>query len=162
MPIMGRVRELDSDVFVLRTEPFSTYLDVPMARPRFVSLLANIFGATTLLLSVIGLYGVVAAFVRHSTREIGVRIALGASATRVRGLVFTELARVLGIGVLLGMAAAWAGGGIVRSMLFEVQPHDPLTLLAAVIVMSSAGVAACSVPVRRATRVDPLTLLRDG
>ena len=158
--VRQRVRALDPGVFVVRAQAFSDFAAGPLARPRFVSVLGNIFGATALLLATVGLYGVMSVFVRQSRREIGVRIALGANARHVRRLVAVEATRLAGVGVVLGLAGALATGRLFKGLLFGVQPIDPLTLAAAIGVLGAAAVVACYVPLRNATRIDPVTLLR--
>lgn len=158
--LRGLVRELDASAFVIRTQSFADSVARPLARPRFVAFLANIFGSIALLLAAIGLYGVLAAFVRQSTREFGVRMALGATARHLRTLVVGEAARLAGIGVVLGLAGALATGRLIGSMLFGVQPIDPFTIAVAVVILALTTAAACYFPVRRAARIDPVALLR--
>jgi predicted permease len=161
-PLRDRVRELDRNVFVLRTQSFDDYVARPLARPRLLATLANSFGAVALLLAAVGLYGVLAAFVRQSTREIGVRIALGARARHVRALVVGEAVRLAAIGFALGLAGAFASGRVLSGLLFGVAPLDPSTLAAAATILIFTIVAACYFPIRRATRVDPGALLRES
>jgi predicted permease len=161
-PLRDRVRELDRNVFVLRTQSFDGYVARPLARPRLLAVLANIFAAVALLLATVGLYGVLAAFVRQSTREIGVRMALGARARHVRALVLGEAIRLAAIGFALGLAGAFASGRVLRGMLFGVAPMDPSTLAAAAAILVFTIVAACYFPIRRAARIDPGILLRDA
>ncbi len=155
------VRDIDPAVSILRAESFSQYVARPLARPRFVSFLANIFAGIALLLATVGLYGVMAAFVRQSTREIGVRVALGATARHVRSLVFGEASLLAGIGVALGLAGALAARPLLEGAIFGVRPAEAGTLAAAIFIMLLAIIAACYLPIRRATRVDAVTLLRD-
>jgi putative ABC transport system permease protein len=158
--VRDRVRHADPDVMVTRMDPFSTYLARPLARPRFVAWLSNIFGAIALLLAAIGLYGVMAAFVRQRTREIGVRVALGATARDLRRLVLGEAARIAGAGALIGLLGALGTSGLLRGLLFGVEPIDPVTLVGATVVLIATAAIACYLPVRRATRVDAVALLR--
>jgi predicted permease len=158
--VRERVRNADPDAMVTRMDPFSTHLARPLARPRFVAYLSNIFGVIALLLAAIGLYAVMAAFVRQRTREIGVRIALGATARDLRRLVLGEAIAVAGSGALIGLLGAIATSGLFRSMLFGVQPVDPLTLAVAMVILTATAATACYLPVRTATRVDPVSLLR--
>jgi predicted permease len=155
-----RVRVVDADVHVLRVQPFDALLARPLARPRFMALLTSLFGGVAVLLAAVGLYGVLAAFVRHSTREIGVRIALGATALDIRRLVFGEAAWLSGIGIVLGIAGSFMTRELLRGLLFGVQPFDPTTLIIAAAVLTATAAAASYLPVRRATRVDPVILLR--
>ncbi len=158
--VRERVRRVNPNVMVTRMDPFSTYLARPLARPRFVAWLSNIFGGIALLLAGIGLYGVMAAFVRQRTREIGVRIALGASARDLRRLVLGEAVRLAGMGAVIGLLGAVATSGLLRGLLFGVEPADPIALIVATAILTGASAIAVYVPVRRATRVDAVTLLR--
>ena len=160
--IRESVRELDDAVFVLRSQPFADYVARPLARPRLVAMLGNAFGTIALVLAAVGLYGVLAAFVRQSTREIGVRVALGATSRHVRALVLVEAGWMAAIGVVLGLAGALATSRWLRSMLFGIGPMDPVTLAAAVALLTLAGFAACFFPIRRASRIDAVVLLREG
>jgi len=154
------VQALDPGVFIVRSQRFSDFAAGPLARPRLVSFLGNIFGATALLLATVGLYGVMSVFVRQSRREIGVRIALGANAGHVRRLVAGEATRMAGIGIALGLAGAVATGRLFKGLLFGVEPIDPLTLTAATALLCVAAAVACYVPLRSATTIDPVRLLR--
>jgi putative ABC transport system permease protein len=158
--VRDRVREADPGVMVTRMDPFSAYLARPLARPRFIAWLGNIFGVIALLLAAIGLYGVMTTFVRQHTREIGVRVALGATARDLRRLVLGEAVRIAGIGALFGLLGAVATSGLLRGLLFGVAPADPVTLALATLILMAAAAVACYRPVRSATRVDPVSLLR--
>jgi putative ABC transport system permease protein len=158
--VRARVRDIDPAVHVLRVDPFATYMARPLARPRFVAWLSNLFGGLALLLAGVGLYGVLAAFVRQSTREIGVRVALGATRRDVRRVVLGEAVWLAGVGVSLGLIGAAATNSVLRGLLFGVQPLDPVTLAVALAVLACTCAAACYVPLRRAVRVDPVALLR--
>ena len=113
-----------------------------------------------LLLSTIGLYGVMAASVRQRYAEIGVRLALGATARDVRGLVLGEGLRLAVGGALAGVALAWAATRLLRGMLFETEPLDPVTLAGAAALLVGAALLATCLPARRATRIDPVEVLR--
>ena len=117
-------------------------------------------GAIALLMAAVGLYGVKAYLVARRTREIGVRLALGASASEVIRLVLREGAVLLGGSVVVGFALALIAGRAVASLLVGVRPIDPLVLSASALVLAAAFLAACYLPARRATRVSPLTALR--
>jgi len=158
--VRARVRAIDPGVQVTRVAPFRELLQGPLARPRFNAFLIGLFGLAALLLAGVGLYAVVAAYVRQRYTEIGVRVALGATAADVRGLVLGEGLRLAGAGALIGLAAAAAATRALRALLFEVQPLDPTALLAAALLLVGASALASYLPARRATRVDPITLLR--
>ena len=130
------------------------------ARPKFEAALLSLFAGLAILLAAIGLYGVIAFMVSRRTSEIAVRIALGAQKQDVVRLVGTDGMRMLGIGVALGIAGAFAVGHTLSALLFEVKASDPLTLLIAVVVLLGAGALAMWIPVRRAIRVDPMQALR--
>jgi putative ABC transport system permease protein len=155
-----QVRAADPEAQVLRVAPFAELLDRPLARPRFNAVLLTVFGAAALLLAAIGLYGVVAASVRRRQREIAIRIALGATAANVRRLVLGEALALAGVGAAAGLAAATGTTRVVRSMLFDLDPLDPSTILGAALILIAASVVASYLPMRRATRFDPATALR--
>jgi len=130
-----------------------------IATPRFRMLLMTGFGLTALLLAVVGLYGVMAYSVSQRSKEIGVRMALGASRSSVLGLVFKEGIPVLGVGLAIGLGGAFALSRILESMLFGVGARDLGVFTAVPLVLASVAVLAMLVPARRATRVDPVKTL---
>ena len=155
-----RLRAVDPDVHVMRVAPFSELLEAPLARPKFNAFLLTIFAIAALLLSAIGLYAVMAAYVRQRDREIGLRLALGATAGAVRRFVLAEALWLAGLGAVIGLALSASATRLLRGMLFEVHPLDPWTLLGAALLLIAASALASFVPVRRATRLDPMALLR--
>jgi putative ABC transport system permease protein len=155
-----RVQAVDPDVHVSRVAHFTEMLDAPLARPRFNAFLLSIFGIAALLLSTIGLYGVMAAYVQQRDREIALRLALGATATAVRGFVLAEALWLAGLGAVIGLAGAAAATRLLSGMLFEVHPVDPSTLVGAALLLIAASALASYVPVRQATGVDATAVLR--
>ena len=133
---------------------------MPLAWPRFNALLLGVFAVAALLLSAVGLYGVMAASVRHRQSEIGVRLALGATAGDVRRLVLGEGLRLAVAGAIAGLVLAFAATRVLRGLLFETEPLDPLSLGTAALVLVGAAVVATWLPARRAMRVDPIEVLR--
>jgi putative ABC transport system permease protein len=131
-----------------------------LAEPRLGAMLMTSFGVVALLLAAIGLYGVMASLVRDQTREIGIRIALGASVGRVRADVLGRAGIVAGVGAIAGLGGALATSRVLSSLLFQVSPSDPLSLGGACLVLLLVGGLAAYVPARRATRVDPVQALR--
>ncbi len=127
---------------------------------RFAVVLLSIFGALALLLAAIGLYGVLAFAVSQRTREIGIHMALGARARDVLFMVIKQGMSLVLVGVVLGVAGAYALTRTIRSLLFEVGPTDSLTFLIVPLLLAVVGFIACYVPARRATKVDPLVALR--
>ncbi len=135
-------------------------LAAPLARPRFSTLLLGTFAVITLLLAAVGIYGVMAATVRQRTREIGIRLAIGATAEQVRRLVLGQGMRLALLGCLLGTAGAFFAARTIQSLLFGIGPTDAVTFGSVVaLILLTAGLA-CYVPARRASRVDPVNALR--
>jgi ABC-type antimicrobial peptide transport system permease subunit len=154
------VREIDPDVFVSRVQPFDEMLDAPLAERRFSMLLVTVFGVAALLLATIGLYAVMAASVRQRDREIGIRVALGATADSVRRLIFGEGLWMAGLGACIGGLGAALGARLLESMLFETPALNPAMIVGAALLLIVAAALASWLPVRRATRIDPVSLLQ--
>jgi putative ABC transport system permease protein len=154
------LQDVDAGVHVMRVQSFNGLLDAPLAGHRFSMRLAAIFAMVALTLTAVGLYAVMAASVRQRDREIGIRVALGASSNTVRRLVFGDGLRLVGVGAAIGAAGAVAGTRLMQSLLFETAALNPAMIVAAVLVLGTACVAACYIPVRRATRIDPCSLLQ--
>jgi predicted permease len=133
---------------------------VATAQARFSAVLLAMFAATALLLAVIGIYGVMSFMVVQRTREIGIRMALGADRSRVRSLVVREGLGLAAAGAALGLIAAVALTRVLRSMLYDVKPGDPVTYLAVVVLLAMAAAVASWLPARRASRVEPTEALR--
>ena len=138
----------------------AAHLDEQLAGTRFALGLVGLFAVVAGVLAVIGLYGVISYSVSRRTREIGVRIALGAGRRRILGLVLGQGAILAGIGLGIGLVAAGWATRFLASFLFEVPPTDQLTFAAVAALLLLAALAACAVPAQRATRVDPSTALR--
>jgi putative ABC transport system permease protein len=158
--VRERVHALDPDVQVAYVAPFAALLQGPLVRPRFNAVLIGLFGAAALLLAAIGLYAVIGASVRQRYTEIGVRVALGATASDVRRLVLGEGLRLAGLGAGIGLAGAAAAMRLLGGLLFGVHPLDPVSLLAAALLLVAVSALACALPARRAARVDPVVMLR--
>jgi ABC-type antimicrobial peptide transport system permease subunit len=127
---------------------------------RAAATLFTTFGVLALLLATIGIYGLKAYDVSRRTREIGIRMALGATAAQVRQLVLREGMRTTAIGLGIGLLMAAGIGKLVSGLLYRVSPFDPVVLALAVLVLSTASLLACYLPARRATRVTPTEALR--
>jgi predicted permease len=143
-----------------RSRPLSEMLSASLAQRRFALKLLHGFAGLALMLAGLGLYGVLAYAVTQRTREIGVRMALGARPGQALALVARESAAVVGAGLVLGTAGALATAQFFAGLLFGVGPADPLALLAAVLVLGAVALAATVVPARRAALVDPAVALR--
>jgi predicted permease len=160
--VRERVGAVDPDVRVTQLVPFRELLEGPLARPRFNAFLVGVFGIAALLLTAVGLYAVIAASVRRRYKEMGVRVALGATTAEVRSLVLGEGLRLGGLGATIGLAGAVVATRLLRALLFEVQPLDPASLLVAAGLVVAVSALASYIPARRATLVDPVSMLRAG
>jgi ABC-type antimicrobial peptide transport system permease subunit len=130
------------------------------ARSRFTLLLLLFFAGATLLLAGVGLYGLLAYAVGRRTREIGVRVALGAPAARVRGLVMRQGLGLAALGAVLGLGLALWGARFLESLLFEVDGRDPGVLVGVALTLLAVALLAAWIPARRATRIAPVEALR--
>jgi len=131
------------------------------ASPRFNLLLFTVFAALGLILALFGIYGVISHTVSQQKREIGIRIALGANFSQVIGMVLAFGARLVGIGVAVGLAASLVSVKVLKGLVRNVSPFDPYSFVAVAALLAAAGLFATFWPARRAARVDPLTALRD-
>jgi predicted permease len=154
------VRELDPQVQVVNLRTMNEVVDRSLMQERFVAQLGSFFSLFALLLAAIGLYGVMSYATAQRTREIGIRMALGARATDVIRLVLRETMLLVGAGVVIGLGAALATNRLVESLLFGLSAADPLTITLAVLLMLIVAALAGYLPARQATRVDPLVALR--
>jgi len=145
---------------VYNAETIEEHLRSALFLPRLAGTLFGIFGFIGLVLAAVGLYSVMSYAVSRRTREIGIRIALGAQQTHVMRWVLNEGARMALIGVGIGLAAALALTRLMARMLYGVSATDPVTFAAVAIVLTSVALAACYIPARRAMRVDPIVALR--
>ncbi|HZD04196.1 MAG TPA: FtsX-like permease family protein, partial [Longimicrobiales bacterium] len=154
------VQDLDPEQPVQDLRPASDYLAESIEKPRFLASLMVGLAGLALVLAGVGVYGVMAYAVSRRTRELGIRIALGAPVARVRRGVLARGMLWAGLGTAAGLALAWFLDDVVRSLLFAVEPRDPWTLSAGAALMLLAAGAASWIPARRATRVDPCEALR--
>lgn len=156
----AELRALDPELPMMQPGTLDELLDRELAQPRFYLLLLGLLASLAVVLAAIGMYGVVAYAVSQRTKEIGVRMALGARSPEVVELVLRQGLKPALVGVTLGVLAALGMGNLMRGLLYEVAPTDPLTLFAVPVLLLLIVVAACAVPARRATRVSPATALR--
>jgi predicted permease len=158
--IARAVRELDPQVQVVNLRTMNEVVDRSLMQERFVAQLGSFFSLFALLLAAIGLYGVMSYATAQRTREIGIRMALGARAADVIWLALRETMLLVGAGVVIGLGAALVANRLVESLLFGLSAADPLTITQAVLLMLVVAALACYVPARRATKVDPMIALR--
>jgi len=158
--IRQEVRNLDPNLPVYNVKTFADQIDESVSQERLVALLSSFFGLFALLLTSLGLYGVMAYGVGRRTNEIGIRIALGAQRGDVIWQVMRESLLLVSFGVCIGLATALATSRLVSTLLFDLSPTDPLTITIATLVMIGVATLAGYLPARRAARVDPLTALR--
>jgi predicted permease len=154
------VSELDSSLPIDAVRSFAEQINRQLASDWLIASLAEIFGALAALLAAIGIYGLLAYAVTQRTREIGVRMALGADTGSVGRMILKDVSRLVGIGVLVGLVLASGLGRLVNSMLYGVKAFEFLTVGSALVVMVFIALVAAYLPTRRATRVDPLVALR--
>ena len=159
-PVREALRELDPSIPLSRAETMEQIVATSLSADRFSMLLAGAFGAIALLLASVGIYGVLAYTVEQRSKELGIRMALGADGGAVRGLVLRQGAALTAIGLGLGVFGAIWLTRFMASQLYGVNPNDPLTFVAVTTLLAAIAAMACWVPVQRATRVDPVVVLR--
>jgi putative ABC transport system permease protein len=154
------MKDFDPTLPLIRMRSMDEVIDAAIARPRFLTLLLGVFAGLALVLAAVGTYGILSYLVAERRQEIGIRMALGANRSEILRLVLDRGLRLSGLGLLLGLIASAGLTRIMATMLFNVRPIDPLTLAVVTGVMGAVAVVACLVPALRATRVDPLAVLR--
>jgi predicted permease len=154
------IREVDPELAVFGLEPLRDTVVNSLGAQRFMALLLGLFGLLALVLAAVGVHGVLTYLVAQRTREIGVRMALGATSGRVTNLVVGQGARVVAIGLVAGLAAALVLSRSLSGLLFGVTPTDPPTLVAVLLVIGLVAGISIWLPARRAVRVNPLTAIR--
>jgi len=158
--LRAEVRRIDPNLVIANMRTLDAQLDMRLANERMLSFLATGFALLATVLAVVGLYGVLAFVVTRRTREIGIRMALGADRGRVVRLVLSEMLAVFVFGVAAGVFAGTAGGRYVESQLFGIHAHDPAVFVLSAAVLLAAALAAGFVPAWRAAKIDPMRALR--
>jgi putative ABC transport system permease protein len=159
-PVKQTIRSVDPDQGVGEIHTMEQLIAGAIAQPRAQTMLFGLFGALALALTCIGVYGVLAYAVTQRTREIGVRLALGAPPASAFALVLRDGLRLTVIGLAVGLGLAIALTGFMQGLLYEVEPLDPLVLATVTILLAAVAAAACAIPAARAMRVDPAVVLR--
>jgi putative ABC transport system permease protein len=159
--IRGSLAELDPDLPLADIATLEERKAVSLARPRVNAAVLGAFALAALLLAAVGIYGVVAYGVVQRTRELGIRVALGAGGGNLLSLVIRQGMTPVLVGMLIGLAAALAGGRVLRSLLFGVDATDPLSFAAVILFLAGVSLAAIYLPARRAARSDPMVALRN-
>jgi putative ABC transport system permease protein len=158
--VTGLVRDMDPALAVAGIKTMEDVVSSSVAQRRFTMLLLTIFAGAALLLAAVGIYGVIAYSVTQRTREIGIRMALGAQQRDVLTMVVKQAVILAGVGIIAGAAGAFAVTRLMEGLLFQVKPADPVTFLAVSVLLGTVAVLASYIPGRRATKVDPVIALR--
>jgi ABC-type antimicrobial peptide transport system permease subunit len=154
------LRALDADLPLMNNSTFEQYTSVALLPQRLAGVVSATLGLAGLLLAAIGVYGIVAYAVSQRTREIGIRVAVGATPGGVARFMAVEGVRVAAIGVVIGLALALGGAQLMRSFLLGMNPYDPLAFGGAAAGLLAVAAVACVVPARRAAKVNPIVALR--
>ena len=158
--IRQKIHELDSELALANVRTMDQWMSNNAAQPRLNTVLLSVFAGVALLIAAIGIYGVLAYSVNQRTREIGLRMALGSTPRGVLQLIVGEGMKVVLIGIAIGLGGGLALGRAVSSLVFGVPVRDPVTFGVVAVALSAVALAACAIPARRASRVDPMVALR--
>jgi putative ABC transport system permease protein len=158
--VRSRVQSADNSLALTNWNTIGELLDQGLWAPRVGAALLAVFGGIALILAVVGVYGVLSYSVNQQTREIGIRMAMGAQTGSVLSLVVKQGMRLAIVGLVAGLVIAFVAMRLMASLLFDVSAHDPLIFGGVTLILATAAVLACYIPARRAARVDPLVALR--
>jgi putative ABC transport system permease protein len=159
-PVRQAVKASDPDLPVSRLEPMAAYVSEGQAQARFSLVLMTVLGSVALVLTAVGVFGVIAYAVSQRAREFAIRQALGEAPRRTRRSVVAGGMRLVLASIAIGLVASLGASRLLSGLLFQVAPADPLTFLAIALVLAAVALLACYLPARRATRVDPASALR--
>ena len=158
--VARQIHEIDPEMFAGEVQPMTTLLGQQLARPKFNMMLLGVFAATAMVLAAVGIYGVIAYSVTQRTREIGIRMALGAQRGDMLGMVLRQSLTVVATGIAIGLLAAFGATRLLASLLYGVGANDVLTYASVVFLLGAAAFLASYIPARRAMKVDPMVALR--
>ena len=158
--LRGVVRDLDPTLPVYDVQTMEQHVAASVSRQRFYATLLGVFAAVALVLAAVGLYGVIAYAVSQRTHELGVRVALGATGTRISRMVIGEGVILTAVGVIVGLVASLGGARIIAKLLYNVKSSDPVTFVGVALLLGVVAACASYIPARRAARVDPLVAMR--
>ena len=158
--LRSAVWRVDRDQPVWGIRGMESYVDQHVAQPRFTLILTAAFALLALVLATVGVYGVMSYVLAQRTRELGIRMALGARTDQVVGMVVARGARTVALAIAVGLAGAYVAARWLQSQLFEVRAGDPLTFAMVPAILAAIALAACYLPARRAARIDPMIALR--
>ena len=159
--VAAALAQVDPTV-VFTSGTFDQIVEATVTQERLIAMMSGFFGALALLLAGLGLYGIVAHAVSARRTEIGLRLALGAQPAGIVRLVFRRVGVLIVVGLAIGLAGSWWTARFIAPLLFQVETRDPTTFAGTAAVLVAVGVLAAWVPARRAARLDPATVLREG
>ena len=159
-PARRAIEQYNSQAVVYGIQTLDSIISDSLAARRFAMTLLGVFAGLALIMCCVGVYGVISYLAGQRTREIGVRMALGAKRQDVARMMLGEAARVALLGVAVGLVGALAVTRLMAKLIFGISAHDPLTFVAVSILLSLVALAACYIPARRASKVDPMVALR--
>jgi putative ABC transport system permease protein len=158
--VQNEVHAMDSEVPVFNVKTMDEYISATVAAPRFNATLLMIFAGVALILTIVGLYGVMSYSVAQRTNEIGIRMALGAQTRDVLRMIVAQGFKLVLVGLALGLVGAFFLTKVIQALLFGVTTKDPFTFVGVALLLALVALFACYIPARRATRLDPLSALR--
>jgi predicted permease len=157
---VGVIRQIDPLLPVAAVRPLDEVFAESIARPRLTAVTMTVFAAAALLLAGLGVYGIVSYSVAQRAREFGIRVALGAKPSQIIGMVVGQNLRIVVAGLILGVAAAIPVTRLMRGLLYQVGPNDPVTFVAIGAILAAVAMIAAYLPARRGTQVDPVVTLK--
>jgi ABC-type antimicrobial peptide transport system permease subunit len=155
------VQSMDPTLPIVRLQTMDDVFGTSVSRPRLLAQLLGTFAGLALLLAAVGTYGILAYTVTERRKEIGIHMALGATRGNVMSNILGQGLRLTGIGLVVGLAAAFGLTRLLQAQLFNITPTDPMTMASVAVFISLVALVACYIPAARATRVDPMVVLRD-